>query len=167
MSGKIFHWLGRARRSNPTAFDPDAPYALCGRPQLSTLNSQPLRGFSLLEVMVAMFVFFIVVFAILGMVVQSVGAARALQKQHADCGLVAAMFSLSNSLEEGSYSGDFEGIVPDYTWDAEVFERGSNGFFQIDIAVRKKGASGKDVGETMSMWKFTGQKSKGPGGMRR
>jgi hypothetical protein len=77
------------------------------------------------------------------------------------------MFSLSNTLEEGSYSGDFEGIVPDYTWNAEIFEAGSNGFFQIDIAVHKKGASGKDVGETMSMLKFTGQKSKGPGGMRR
>ena len=197
MIGNIFQWLGRARRSaraallaaerraslgmgkspafgpsdarrsNQLAFDPDAPYALCGRPQLSTFNSQPLRGFSLIEVMVAMFVFFIVVFAILGMVVQSVGAARALQKQHADCGLVAAQFSLSNTLEEGSYSGDFEGIVPDYTWNAEVFEAGSNGFFQIDIAVHKKGASGKDVGETMSMLKFTGQKSKAPGSLRR
>ena len=167
MNGKIFHWLGRARRSNPTAFDPDAPYALCGRPQLAASNRHPLRGFSLLEVMVAMFVFFIVVFAILGMVVQSVGAARALQKQHADCGLVAARFALSNSLEEGTYSGDFEGLVKDYTWDAEVREAGSNGFFVIDIAVHKKGASGKDVGETMSMLKFTGQKSKAPGSLRR
>lgn len=150
-----------------TQFDPDAPYALCGRPQLSTFNAQPLRGFSLLEVLIAMAVFFVVVFAILGMVVQSVGAARALQKQHADCGLVAAMFSLSNTLEEGSYSGDFEGIVPDYNWDAEVFEAGSNGFYQIDITVHQKNARGRSVGETMSIWKFTGQKSKAGGGMRR
>lgn len=149
-----------------TAFDPDAPYALCGRPQLSTINSQPLRGFSLLEVLIAMAVFFVVVFAVLGMVVQSVGAARALQRQHADCGMVATMFSLSNTLEEGSYSGDFE-IVPGYSWNAEIFEAGSNGFFQIDISVHRKNASAKDVGETMSMWKFTGQKSKGPGGLRR
>jgi len=149
------------------AFDPDTPYALCGRPQLSTLNAQPLRGFSLLEVLIAMAVFFVVVFAILGMVVQSVGAARALQRQQADCGMVASMFSLSNTLEEGSYSGDFEGLVPDYNWNAEIFEAGSNGFFQIDISVHRKNASGKEVGETMSMWKFTGQKSKGPGGLGR
>jgi hypothetical protein len=148
-------------------FDPDVPYALCGRPQLSTPNSQSLRGFSLLEVLIAMAVFFIVVFAILGMVVQSVGAARALQRQHADCGIVASMFSLSNTLEEGHYSGDFEGIVPDYNWDAEVFEVGSNGFFQIDIAVSKKNAHGQQVGETMSMLKFTGQPRKAPGSLRR
>ena len=148
-------------------FNPDTPYALCGRPQLSTFNSQPLRGFSLLEVLIAMAVFFVVVFAILGLVVQSVGAARALQRQHADCGMVAAMFSLSNTLDEGSYSGDFEGLVPGYNWNAEIFEAGSNGFFQIDISVRSKNASGKEVGETMSMLKFTGQKSKGPGGLAR
>ena len=173
MNVRILHWLDRVRGSArdrsaaARGFDPDAPYALCGRPQITSLRAHPWRGFSLIEVMIAMFVFFIVVFAILGMVVQSVGAARALQKQHADCGLVASMFSLSNTLEEGSYSGDFQDLVPGYTWDAEVVEAGSNGFFQIDIAVHKQNASGKSVGETMSMLKFTGQKSKAPGSLRR
>src|ERR1041384_2072213 len=82
--------------------DYDAPYALCGGPQLSTLNSQPSSGFSLLEVVIAMFVFSLVVLAVLGMVVQSLGAARALQHQQADCGMVASMLSLSNTLEERS-----------------------------------------------------------------
>jgi hypothetical protein len=161
--------LQQGTQSADKDFDPDAPYALCGRPQLSTLNSQPLRGFSLLEVLIAMAVFFVVVFAILGMVVQSVGAARALQRQHADCGMVASMFWLSNTIEEGYYSGDFEGLVPDYTWEAVVSPAfGTNeGLRQIDISVHRKNASGKEVGETMSMWKFTGQKSKGPGGLRR
>ena len=108
MNVRILHWLNRVRRSARGSsaaardFDPDAPYALCGRPQISSRRAHPLRGFSLIEVMIAMFVFFIVVFAILGMVVQSVGAARALQKQHADCGLVASMFSLSNTLKHDS-----------------------------------------------------------------
>jgi hypothetical protein len=144
----------------------DVPYELCGRPQSSTLSSQPLAGFSLLEVLIAMAVFFIVVFAILGMVVQSVGAARALQHQTADPSMVAAMFSLSNKLEEGHYSGDLEGVVADYLWDAEVYEIGSNGLYQIDMTVRKKNARGQVVGETMSMYKYTGQSSKQGLGMR-
>ena len=141
--------------------DFNAPYALCGRPQLSTLNSPPLAGFTLLEVMIAMFVFFIVVFAVLGMVTQSLGAARALQHQQADCGMVASMLSLSNTLEESFDSGDFEGIVPDYRWERTITEVGSNGFFQVDIAVFKRNTRGKEVGETMSVLMYK------PGGRRK
>ncbi len=130
----------------------DVPYSLCGT---------PAAGFSLLEVMIAMFVFFIVVFAVLGMVVQSLGAARALQRQHADCGMVASMTSLSNVLEESYDSGDFEGLVPDYHWERTITEVGSNGFFQVDITVFKKNAQGKEVGEAMSVLMFK------PGGRRR
>jgi hypothetical protein len=137
----------------------DEPYSLCGKPS---------AGFSLLEVMIAMFVFFIVVFAVLGMVVQSLGAARALQRQQADCGLVASMFSLSNTLEEGYYSGDFEGIVPNYAWEAEIPEPpGSNGLYVIHIRVYRTDSGKNDRGETLSMLKFTGQRSKGPGGLPR
>jgi len=145
-----------------SSFEDDAPYALCGRPQPSTLNPQRLAGFSLLEVMIAMAVFFIVVFAVLGMVVQSLGAARALQRQHADCGMVASMLSLSNTLEEGFDSGDFEGLVPDYRWERSISEVGSNGFFQVDIAVFQKNTRGKEVSENMSvlMYKPGGKKKK-------
>ena len=142
--------------------DFDAPYALCGHPKLETQNSKPFSGFTLLEVMIAMFVFFFVVFAVLGMVVQSLGAAKALQHQQADCGMVASMLSLSNTLEESFDSGDFEGIVPDYRWERTINEVGSNGFFQVDIAVFKKNTHGKEVGETMSvlMYKPGGRKKR-------
>jgi hypothetical protein len=136
-----------------TAPDPDAPYALCGNPS---------AGFSLLEVMIAMFVFFIVVFAVLGMVVQSLGAARALQRQHADCGIIASLTSLSNVLEESFDSGEFEGFpLPDYRWERTITEVGSNGLFQVDIVVFKKNARGQDIGEPMSILMFK------PGGKRR
>jgi hypothetical protein len=136
-----------------TAPDPDAPYALCGNPS---------GGFSLLEVMIAMFVFFIVVFAVLGMVVQSLGAARALQRQHADCGIIASLTALSNVLEESFDSGDFEGFpLPDYRWERTITEVGSNGLFQVDIVVLKKNAAGQDVGEPMSVLMFK------PGGRKR
>src|SRR4051794_3906154 len=134
--------------------DYDAPYALCGRPERSS-------GFSLLEVVIAMFVFSIVVLAVLGMVVQSLGAARALQHQQADCGMVASMLSLSNTLEEGFDSGDFENLVPGYRWDRNITEVGSNGFFQVDINVYKENPHGKQVSETMSVLMYK------PGGKRR
>jgi len=138
-----------ARRFRDSSFvirhsssDADAPYSLCERSD---------SGFSLLEVVIAMFVFSLVVLAVLGMVVQSLGAARALQHQQADCGMVASMLSLSNTLEEGFDSGDFENLVPDYRWERQITEVGSNGFFQVDINVYKKNAHGKEVGESMSV----------------
>lgn len=142
----------------PSTLDPrlstniDAPYALCGTPK---------SGFTLLEVMIAMFVFFIVVFAVLGMVVQSLGAARALQVQHPDAGMLAASLSLSNFLEEGIESGDFEDVFPGYSWEREIIEVGSNGLFKVDFFVFKKDARGKTVGENMSVLMFK------PGGKKR
>jgi hypothetical protein len=158
---------GRRGEDAPPCPDYDAPYALCGRPECATGKKNPFAGFSLLEVMIAMAVFFIVVFAILGIVVQSLGAARALQQQHADCGMVASFWSLSNIVEEGSYSGDLDDIVPGYAWEAEVPEPpGSNGLYLINIRVFRTDAKKGQVGETLSMLKFTGQRSKKPGGAR-
>jgi hypothetical protein len=151
---------------NPQLFlDTDTPYALCGRPQLVGEKKNPFAGFSLLEVMIAMAVFFIVVFAILGIVVQSLGAARALQQQQADCGIVASYFSLSNTLEEGVYSGNLDDVVPGYAYEAEVPEPpGSNGLYLVNIRVFRTDAKKGQVGETLQMLKFTGQRSKKSGG---
>lgn len=136
----------------------DAAYALCGGSHLRS-------GFTLLEVMIAMAVFFIVVTAVLGMVVQSLGAARALQVQHPDAGMLAAMLSLSNTLEEGYDSGGFADLgaqFNDYRWESQIIEVGSNGLFQVDFLVFKKDVTtGKQVGESMSVLMYK------PGGRRR
>ena len=120
----------RAEGRGQTADDCDAPFALCGRPG-------PDGGFTLMEVMIAMFVFFIVVFAILGMVVQSMGAARALQRPQPDFSILASAITLSNTLEEGVESGDFNetypGIYQGCTWMREITEASSNGLFQVDF----------------------------------
>lgn len=139
--------------------DCDAPFALCGRPQLSVARKNPFAGFSLLEVIIAMAVFFIVVFAILGIVVQSVTAAKALGQQHGDCGTVASYWSLSNKIEPGIYSGDLEDVVKNYAWEAEVPDPppGSNGLYLINIRVFRNDGKKGSV-ETLSMLKFTGQK---------
>ena len=124
----------------------DADYALCGTPDRS--------GFTLLEVLIAMSVFFIVVFAILGMVAQSLGAARALQRPQPDFSILASQIALSNVLEEGFESGDFGDLgaeYSDYTWERQIIEVGSNGFFQVDFIITSANGKGKSVAESMSI----------------
>jgi prepilin-type N-terminal cleavage/methylation domain-containing protein len=146
------------------ATDIDAPYSLCGRPQPSSLNPPPFAGFTLIEVMIAMAVFFIVVFAVLGMVVQSLGAARALQRPQPDFSILASALTLSNVLEEGVESGDFEDLGPefrDWQWERQILEVGSNGLFQVDFFITRKGGGSKQVSESMSVLMYK------PGGKRR
>jgi type II secretion system protein I len=142
----------------------DAPYALCGHPQISNLGRQPFAGFTLLEVMIAMAVFFIVVFAVLGMVVQSLGAARALQRPQPDFSILASALTLSNVLEEGTDSGDFEDLGPefrDWQWERQIIEVGSNGLFQVDFFISRRDGGSKQVAESMSVLMYK------PGGRRR
>jgi hypothetical protein len=144
------------------ATDGEIPYALCGRPAPASAKS-PFAGFTLLEVMIAMAVFFIVVFAVLGMVVQSLGAARALQRPQPDFSILASAITLSNVLEEGIDSGDFEDLGPefrDWQWERQIIEVGSNGLFQVDFFVFRK-TGGKQVSESMSVLMYK------PGGRRR
>lgn len=119
---------------------------------MNTAHVRAPRAFTLLEVMIAMAVFFIVVFAILGVVVQSLGAARSLQKRHADPSMVAAQLSLTNCLEEGSMTGDFEDLYPDQTWEYVVSPLGTNNMlWVVDFFVYEKMKSGKQSVETMQV----------------
>lgn len=113
------------------------------------------RAFSLLEVMIAMAVFFIVVFAILGVVVSSLGQARALQTRHPDAGMLAAELSLTNCLTEGSESGDFGDIFPGTSWTREISPFLSNQLWLVEWAVVEKSPrGGKAVTETMQVLMF-------------
>jgi general secretion pathway protein I len=95
------------------------------------------RAFTLIEVMVALGVFFIAVFAILGVLTNCLKNARALQQKSADAGMVAAELSLSNAITEGLDSGDFGDMYPGYTWTRDAYEAGTNGLFQADIIVQR------------------------------
>jgi Tfp pilus assembly protein PilV len=106
-----------------------------GRPAGAT----PAAGFSLLEVLIAIGIFFIVAFAVLEIVVVGLGSARALQTRHADVGMLASEFSTTNNLlEEGVESGNFGDFYPNAHWERAVTEIGSNGLFQVDFAVVEK-----------------------------
>ena len=98
-------------------------------------------AFSLLEVCIAVAIFFMAVFAILGLVSNTLRNARALQRVEADAGLLAGELSLTNRLFEGFDSGDFSGfsesgnLYPGFEWSREIYEVGSNGLFRVDFVV--------------------------------
>ena len=93
-------------------------------------------AFTLLEVIIALTIFFMAIFAILGSVSRSLGAARSLQQKFPDIGSLAADLMLTNKLEEGTVDGDFGDLHPGYTWRRDIYLKATNGFFQVDFTIR-------------------------------
>jgi len=126
-----------------------------------------LRAFTLVEVMVALGIFFMAVFTILGLVSNSLRNARALQRKTVSAGLVAAELSLTNRLTEGAASGDFGNLYPDHEWTSDTYEVSTNGLFQVDMIVQR--SAGGVVESKLSILLFRPESPAGSmsGGMRR
>ena len=100
--------------------------------QVSGVAQQALiRAFTLLEVMIALAIFFLAIFAILGSVSRSLGAARSLQQKFPDISALVADLTLTNKLEEGTGGGDFGELYPGYSWTGYTNQIATNGLFQI------------------------------------
>lgn len=116
---------------------------------LASDPSPPRRAcaaLSLIEVMIAMTIFFMAVFAILGMVSNTLRNTRALQNAQVDApGALASFLSTSNRLDEGNYSGDFGDLYPDYDYVYEVTVI-TNNLVRVDMAV--VGGKGRSLEET-------------------
>jgi hypothetical protein len=97
------------------------------------------RAFSLLEVMIASGILFLCLFAILELLSTSLRGARLLQRTTVDAGMLAAELSLTNKLSEGTESGDFGKLYPDYHWTREIQEASTNGLFLVDFTVYRRG----------------------------
>ncbi len=114
-----------------------------------------IRAFSLMEVMIAVGIFFLALFSILGLVSQMLRNARAIQlKKGVDCGMVASMSANTNRLTEEVRSGDFEDIAehlyPGYEWTTDTYEVQSNRLFQVDMIVQR-GSGNAPVESKMSI----------------
>ncbi len=117
----------------------------CGpnpRPHVSPRGA----AFTLLEVMIAMAIFFIAIFAILSLVAQNLRMARSLGMGEVDFGSVAAQIAQTNTLTEGMLSGDFGDAYPGASWNANITmvstnqgtlasRRSEQGLFQVDITI--------------------------------
>jgi len=124
----------------------------------SARHCQRTSAFTLLEVIVACTIFFMVAFAVLELVTRSLAMARSLQEKEPDAGILAESLTLTNQLEEGTDSGDFEDLYPklykDYRWERNVTEIGSNGLFQVDFIVYRDAAGKGTKPTTMSILMF-------------
>jgi type II secretory pathway pseudopilin PulG len=101
-----------------------------------------MRAFTLLEVMIAMAIFFVAIFSILQLVSQNLRAARVLNQNVPDAGMLAAELSLTNRVEEGTESGDFGEAFPGFTWsrDTVLHPFDTNGvFFEVSWMVFRDG----------------------------
>lgn len=124
------------------------------------------RAFSLLEVMIAIGIFFMVAFAVLALVSQCLSQARALEQIRTPIGSLASQTVLTNQLEEGVESGDFGDLFPEYRWTRDVYEAETNGLYEVVLTVSKSGASKADGEVTLLLYRpATGPRR--PGGVRR
>jgi len=119
------------------------------------------RAFSLLEVMIACGIFFMAIFAILALIASVLRNARALRGVDVDAGMVAAQVYKTNKLTEGFESGDFGNAYPEYSWESEITEAATNGLFQVDILVRRRGV--QNPVDKMSIFVYAPESPRGGG----
>jgi Tfp pilus assembly protein PilV len=121
-----------------------------GGSSYASRQSSLRAAFTLLEVIVACAIFFMVAFAILELVASSLKSVRKLQSREPDPGIILHKLGMSNIWEETVVEGTFEDIAPKmypgYRYGAEAREVGSNGLWQVDVTVyndkdHKKGAT--------------------------
>jgi hypothetical protein len=117
------------------------------------------HAFSLLEVMIAIGIFFGAVFVILALVSNTLANARRLQRPMVDASMIASELSLTNQLVEGNYSGDFGELYPGYTWNSVITEERTNKLFRVDYVVQN--ADNKAVVSQMTLLLFRPQSAAG------
>ena len=108
--------------------------------KVETRNAARRHGFSLLEVMIAIGVFFMCVFSILGLVSSSLANARRLQRPLVDPGAMASWLSTTNKLVEGIYTVNLGDLLGDayngYDCTYDVEEVGTNKLFEVAYVVQ-------------------------------
>jgi general secretion pathway protein I len=119
------------------------------------------QGFTLLEVLIAMGIFFMAVFAVLHLTSQSMASARMLQRPPLDFNNVIIDIFMTNRVEEGLESGDFGDLFPGLTWSRNISEVSTNGLFQVDVTITERGRT-RVAEHTASLLLFRPESSTGP-----
>lgn len=110
------------------------------------------RAFTLMEVMIAMGIFFLAVFSILALVSSNLRNARLLQEPVVDASMVLGDLYQTNILMEGPTDGDFGDLYPGYKWTYNITQVATNGLFQIDLfVIHPNGESEKNL--TVKLWR--------------
>ena len=138
--------------------DPKARTARRG----SFAGTRSLAAFTLLEVMIAMGIFFMCMFAILELVSTNLRNARLLQQPPVDVSLVIADLYQTNKLTEGNDNGTFGDLFPGYEWTSQTTEVATNGLFKVEFMVTHRGHQepNSETHMTVMLWRPESQ-SKG------
>ena len=153
-----------------TVAEPSAPGALTRVRGAVSGMAGNRTGFTLLEVLIAMALFFMAIFALLQLTSRNLQMARFIQQTpQIDISSIASELSLTNELEEGVESGDFGDIHPGYSWSRQVLEVSSNGLFQVDFTItwQKTRASQQYTTSILLFRPDSGQSPTGARGRRR
>jgi type II secretory pathway pseudopilin PulG len=126
------------------AHDVASPNPVLEQRSTLLLRQRSAAAFTIIEVMIAMGIFFMAIFAILSLVSSNLRIARRLQEPQVDAGMLVAQLSLTNQLQEGSDSGDFGELYPGYKWESQITEVGTNGLFQVEYLVTGPTIRGQD-----------------------
>lgn len=139
----FYHSIGDAERQRTAAAENLVELPVADFKSKFSSSGRALRrcrAFSLLEVMIAAGIFFLAVFAILGLVSATLGNARRLQRPQVDASPVLARFAATNILVEGTYSGDLSDFLGDayrdYRWTADITEVETNKLFNVRCIVQ-------------------------------
>lgn len=126
-------------------------------------------AFTLLEVMIALAIFFMCVFSILQLVSTNLKHVQRLQRPAVDIGSLASELSLTNRLEEGGESGNFGALYPGVSWTRNITMVATNGLFQVDFFVTDSTVAGRVGAQTtLSIFLYRPDSVMGgAGGLRR
>ena len=124
---------------------------------MNLIHLKPSRGaFSLLEVMIAIGIFFLGSFAILGLVSQSLSNAQRLKHPLVDASVILSQLSLTNQFIEGPYSGNLGDILgkdyADFTWQGDITEIRTNRLYSADFFIFNVKNSHDPVARTSAMF---------------
>ncbi|HAM71218.1 MAG TPA: hypothetical protein DCM86_06205 [Verrucomicrobiales bacterium] len=127
-----------------------------------------LEGFTLLEVMVACFVFFTVAFSVLELTTHSLVAAKKLRRQTVDPAMQLEEYVGTNvHVEPGVVTGDFGDIYPDYTWERDIDQVESNGLYIVKLTIfPKHGSQELPMQLTSYLYDRAGTPGRNFGGMK-
>lgn len=126
------------------------------------VSRQRCVAFSLLEVMIAIGIFFTSVFVILQVTSQQLRIARSIQTLDVDTGTLPSLIVMTNALEEGplpmEFKIAFEESNPGFTCDGMVYEYATNGLFKIDYAIYwSRAGKVQQARNSMLMWRPASQ----------
>lgn len=126
----------------------------------SRQHTRRRSGFSLLEVMLAVGIFFMVAFTVLALVSRCLRQAAALEQVRTPMGSLAAQVMATNELSEGYETGDFSDMFPDHDWTKDVVLL-TNGYYEVHLTVSRKGQSEPET--ELSLRRFEPRNNAGVG----